>query len=103
MTIDGGGKVRLFALTANASLTLNDLTLLGGLATGGAGSGGGGGGLGAGGAVFDDGGSVRPRATRSPTTPPRAAPAPAAPRAAAADSAAVPGPRPGPTGVSAAA
>ena len=57
VTIDGGGKVRLFAMTANASLTLNDLTLTGGLSTGGEGVTGGGGGLGAGGAVFDDGGS----------------------------------------------
>ena len=57
VTIDGGGKVRLFAVTANASLTLNDLTLTGGLATGGAAATEGGGGMGAGGAVFDDGGS----------------------------------------------
>ena len=62
LTIDGGGAIRLFAVTSTAALTLEDLTVSGGLAQGAAGGnsgtgGGGGGGAGLGGAVYDDGGS----------------------------------------------
>ena len=63
LTIDGTGQVRLFAvLGSNTSLTLENLTLNGGLAQGGDGGsvgsgGGGGGGAGLGGAVYDDSGS----------------------------------------------
>ena len=62
LSIDGGGAVRLFAVTSSASLTLEDLTVTGGLAKGGAGGnagsgGGGGGGAGLGGAVYNDGGT----------------------------------------------
>jgi large repetitive protein len=62
LTIDGSGAIRVFAVTSTASLTLEDLTVSGGLAPGfnGGGShfgGGGGGGAGLGGAVYDDGGS----------------------------------------------
>ena len=63
LTLDGGDAVRLFAVTSNASLTLQNLTITGGEAMGGAGNagssnggGGGGGGAGMGGAVYDDGG-----------------------------------------------
>ena len=61
LTIDGDGNVRLFAVAPGVSLTLEGLTLTGGLARGGAGGvgkfGGGGGGAGLGGAVYNDGGS----------------------------------------------
>ena len=62
LTIDGTGTIRVFAVTSTASLTLEDLTVSGGLArasSGGLGQagGGGGGGAGLGGAVYDDGGS----------------------------------------------
>jgi Bacterial Ig-like domain (group 3)/IPT/TIG domain len=62
LTIDGTGTIRVFAVTSTASLTLDDLTVSGGLAAGfsgglGQAGGGGGGGAGLGGAVYDDGGS----------------------------------------------
>ena len=62
LTISGSGAIRVFAVTSTASLTLEDLTVSGGLAQGFAGgaggfSGAGGGGAGMGGAVYDDGGS----------------------------------------------
>ncbi len=62
LTIDGSGAIRVFAVTSPASLTLEDLTVSGGLAQGFNGGdsyhgGGGGGGAGLGGAVYDDGGS----------------------------------------------
>jgi large repetitive protein len=59
LTIDGGGAVRLFAVTSTASLTLEDLTVSGGLAQGGAGGAttAGGGGAGPGGAIYGDGGT----------------------------------------------
>ena len=61
LTIDGSGAIRVFAVAGTSSLTLEDLTVSGGLAQGfGGGSsigGGGGGGAGLGGAVYDDGGS----------------------------------------------
>jgi Bacterial Ig-like domain (group 3)/IPT/TIG domain len=62
LTIDGGGAIRLFAVISTAALTLDDLTVSGGLAQGAAGGdsdsgGGGGGGAGMGGAVYVDGGS----------------------------------------------
>ncbi len=62
LVIDGGGAVRLFAVTSGDALTLENLTVQNGLAQGGAGGtshggGAGGGGAGMGGAVFDDGGS----------------------------------------------
>jgi large repetitive protein len=63
LTISGGNALRPFVVTAGASLTLEDLTLSGGLAQGGAGGdgdeggGSGGGGAGLGGAVYDDGGA----------------------------------------------
>jgi hypothetical protein len=62
LTISGAGAIREFAVTSTASLTLEDLTVSGGLAQGFAGgaggfSGAGGGGAGMGGAVYDDGGS----------------------------------------------
>jgi hypothetical protein len=62
LTIDGGGAIRLFAVISTAALTLENLTVSGGLAQGAAGGnsgtgGGGGGGAGLGGAVYVDGGS----------------------------------------------
>jgi hypothetical protein len=62
LTIDGSGAIRVFAVTATASLTLEGLTVSGGLAQGfdgggGGGGGAGGGGAGLGGAVYDEGGS----------------------------------------------
>ena len=63
LAIDGRGQVRLFAVVgSNTSLTLENLTLKGGLAQGANGGsagngGGGGGGAGLGGAVYDDSGS----------------------------------------------
>jgi large repetitive protein len=62
LTINGSGAIRVFAVTSTASLTLDDLTVSGGLAqgfTGGSSTNGGdgGGGAGLGGAVYDDGGS----------------------------------------------
>jgi hypothetical protein len=68
LVISGNNALRPFAVTGNASLTLKNLTVQGGLAQGGAGGngnapgfgyswgGGGGGGAGLGGAVYDDGG-----------------------------------------------
>ncbi len=60
LVIDGGNAVRLFLIASGNTLTLKNLTLQNGDATGGAGasstSGGGGGGGGFGGAVFNDGG-----------------------------------------------
>lgn len=78
LTISGGNAIRLFVITNRASLTLEDLTLTGGLAKGGSGGageggagggnsgdggspvsgGGGGGGAGLGGAIFVDGGTL---------------------------------------------
>ena len=60
----GDGELRPFAVTSTGSLTLENVTVSGGLAQGGAGGaqsgghggGGGGGGAGLGGAVYDDGG-----------------------------------------------
>jgi hypothetical protein len=61
LTIDGDGQIRLFAVSDQATLTLEDLTLSGGLAQGFSGGasneGGGGGAAGMGGAVDDDGGT----------------------------------------------
>jgi hypothetical protein len=61
LVLNGNDALRLFAVTNTASLTLENLTVEGGLAQGGAGGssrfgGGGGGGAGLGGAVYDDGG-----------------------------------------------
>ena len=61
LIISGGGGERLFAVTSTGSLTLENLTVSGGLAVGGNGGalgfgGGGGGGAGLGGAVYVDGG-----------------------------------------------
>jgi hypothetical protein len=59
LTIDGGGKTRLFVVEGGGTLDLQNLTLKGGQAVGGLGgssnSGGGGGGAGLGGAVLVDG------------------------------------------------
>ncbi|HTU20886.1 MAG TPA: choice-of-anchor Q domain-containing protein, partial [Gemmataceae bacterium] len=60
LSISGNSAVRLFDVTGSAALTLENLTLTGGAATGVDGSsdqvgGGGGGGAGLGGAVYDDG------------------------------------------------
>jgi Bacterial Ig-like domain (group 3) len=61
LTISGDNARRIFAVTADAGLTLENLTLEHGLAQGGNGTsdfgGGGGGGAGLGGALFNDGGS----------------------------------------------
>ena len=62
LVLSGGGAMRLFAVTSTGSLTLEDLTVTGGLAQGGAGGisrwgGSGGGAAGLGGAVYDDDGS----------------------------------------------
>jgi hypothetical protein len=62
LVIDGNGVIRPFAVYSDSSLTLENLTVSGGEATGGAGGsgiygGGGGGALGGGGAVFNDGGT----------------------------------------------
>jgi hypothetical protein len=56
LVIDGGGQVRLFTVESGNSLSLEDLTLQNGYASGGSGYDGGGGAAGMGGAVFDDGG-----------------------------------------------
>ena len=61
LTIDGGGAVRLFQVSNPTSLTLENLTVAGGMAAGGTGGesqhgGGGGGGGGLGGAIYNDGG-----------------------------------------------
>ncbi|WP_435005355.1 DUF4214 domain-containing protein [Tundrisphaera lichenicola] len=60
ITLDGGGLTRLFAIQGGGALALNNLTLTGGQATGGAGGsdnvgGAGGGGAGLGGGVLVDG------------------------------------------------
>ncbi len=67
LTLSAGGPkaMRLFDVTAGASLTLQNLTLTGGVAQGGhggaagvGGGGGGGGGAGLGGAIFNNGGTL---------------------------------------------
>ncbi|MGP0070165.1 MAG: beta strand repeat-containing protein [Isosphaeraceae bacterium] len=64
LVLSGDGARRVFAVTSTAGLTLEDLTLSGGLAQGGTGGeslakgvGGGGGGAGLGGAIYDDSGT----------------------------------------------
>ena len=62
LVISGGDTLRPFVVTATASMTLEDLTISGGLAQGGEGGaggagGGGGGGMGGGGGVYVDGGT----------------------------------------------
>src|SRR5262249_8656461 len=63
LVIDGGNAVRLFVVAGGNALTLENLTLAHGNATGGHGAdgtdfgGGGGGGAGLGGGVYDDGGT----------------------------------------------
>ena len=77
LVINGGNVLRPFAVASTATLTLENLTVEDGQATGGTGGlsrygGGGGGGAGLGGAVYVDGGTSTRMGSRSPTTKPKA-------------------------------